>query len=51
VTARSTKGLQHIQLTYGGRSITDPQLEAAFQSGLPNKSAACQSLFSQFFTQ
>ena len=37
--------------TYGGGSITEPQLEAAFQRGLPNKSAACRSQLGQFFTE
>jgi hypothetical protein len=50
-TDKFTKVLQRIQRTYGGGSITEPQLEAAFQSGLPNKSAACRSLLSQFFTE
>src|SRR5690349_15051204 len=50
-TDNFTKVLQTIQQTYGGGSITEPQLEAAYLSGLPNKSAACQSLLSQFFTE
>ena len=50
-TDRFTKVLQTIQQTYGGGSITEPQLEAAYLGGLPNKSAACQSLLSQFFTE
>jgi len=50
-TDRFTKVLQTIQRTFGGGSITEPQLEDAFQSGLPNKSAACKSLLSQFFTE
>jgi hypothetical protein len=50
-TDRFTKVLQTIQRTFGGGSITEPQLEAAFQSGLPNKSAACKSLLSQFFIE
>jgi aminopeptidase N len=50
-TDRFTKVLQTIQQTYGGGSITERQLEAAFQGGLPNKSDGCQSLLSQFFTQ
>jgi Peptidase family M1 domain len=36
--------LQQIQRSYGGRSITEAQLEAAFESGLPNKSAACKAI-------
>jgi len=50
-TADFTKVLQQIQQSYGGGSITESQLEAAFQNGLPNKSAACQSRLSQFFTE
>ena len=50
-TDRFTKVLQTIQQTYGGGSITEPQLEAGFRRGLPNKSAACRSLLSQFFTE
>jgi Peptidase family M1 domain len=50
-TARFTKVLQAIQQAYGGGSITEPQLEAAFQHGLPNKSKACKSRLSQFFTE
>src|SRR5215472_6706088 len=46
-----TKVLQQVQQIYGGGSITESQLEAAFQSGLPNKSAACQSRLTQFFTE
>ena len=29
----------------------EPQLEAVYLGGLPNKSAACQNLLSQFFTE
>jgi hypothetical protein len=50
-TDRFTKVLQEIQQTYGGGSITERQLEAAFQGGLPNKSAACKSQLSQLFTE
>ncbi len=50
-TDRFTKVLQTVQQTYGGGSVTEPQLEAAFRSGLPNKSAACRSMLSQFFTE
>ena len=46
-----TKVLQKIQQTYGGGSITEAELEAAFENGLPNKSAACKSHLGQFFTQ
>ena len=50
-TAAFTRVLQQVQQTYGGRSITEAQWEAAFESGLPNQSAACQSLLSRFFTE
>jgi hypothetical protein len=50
-TDRFTRVLQGIQQNYGGGSITEPQLEAAFQGGLANKSEGCKSLLSQFFTE
>jgi Peptidase family M1 domain len=50
-TDRFTKVLRSVQRAYGGGSITEAELEAAFQSGLPNKSAACRSELSQFFTE
>jgi Peptidase family M1 domain len=50
-TASFTKVLQQVQRSYGGGSIAEAQWEAAFQSGLPNQSAACHSLLSQFFTE
>ncbi|MBO0814092.1 MAG: hypothetical protein J2P30_02915, partial [Actinobacteria bacterium] len=50
-TARFTRVLQHVQQAYGGGSITEPQLEAAFQQELPNQSQACRAELSQFFTQ
>jgi hypothetical protein len=50
-TDRFTTVLRTIQRTYGGGSIREPQLEAAFLGGLPNQSAACRSLLSQFFTE
>ncbi len=50
-TARFTKALHQIQRHYGGRHITEPQLEAGFRHWLPNKSAACENRLSQFFTQ
>ncbi len=43
--------LQTIQREYGGGSITEPELEAAFQRGLPVQSHACHAELSQFFTQ
>ena len=43
--------LVQIQRQYGGGSITEPQLEAAFARWLPNRSAACTSRLGQFFRQ
>jgi hypothetical protein len=45
------KALEEIQRTYGGSSISEPQLEAVFQQWLPVQSGACQSRLSRFFTQ
>ncbi|MBV9794515.1 MAG: hypothetical protein JO016_11310 [Actinobacteria bacterium] len=50
-TARFTQVLQVIQREYGGRAITEPELEAAFQRGLPSQSGTCHAELSQFFTQ
>jgi hypothetical protein len=50
-TARFTKVLQQIQRRYGGGSITEPQLEAAFQRALPSRSPACHAELGEFFTQ
>lgn len=50
-TAAFTRVLHSVQRAYGGRSITEAQWEAAFQRGLPNKSAACRSRLREFFTQ
>ncbi len=44
------KALQQIQRRYGGATITEPELEAAFQQWLPNRSAACSARLGQFFT-
>ena len=46
-----TRALEQIQRQYGGGSIAEPQLEAAFARWLPNRSAACTSRLSQFFRQ
>jgi hypothetical protein len=46
-----TRALQQLQRTYGGASITEAQLEAAFHRWLPVRSHACQQRLSQFFTQ
>jgi hypothetical protein len=45
------KAMHDIQRTYGGRSITEAQLEAAFHHRLPNQSAGCQAKLTRFFHQ
>jgi hypothetical protein len=50
-TARFTQVLRGIQREYGSRSITEPELEAAFQQGLPGRSRACRTELTEFFTQ
>jgi hypothetical protein len=50
-TSRFTQVLQAIQRQYGGGAITEPQLEAAFQRGLPSASHACHAELNSFFTQ
>ncbi len=49
--ARFDAALRQLQRTYGGGSVTEPQLEAAFHRWLPVRSSACQARLSQFFTQ
>ena len=49
--ANFSRALRQIQRQYGGGSITEPQLEAAFARWLPNHSAACTSRLGQFFRQ
>jgi hypothetical protein len=49
--ARFDAALQQLQRTYGGFSISEPELEAAFRQWLPVHSNACQQRLSQFFTQ
>ena len=46
-----TRALEQIQGQYGGASITEPQLEAAFGRWLPTRSAACRQQLGQFFTE
>jgi len=46
-----TQALQQLQRTYGGASISEAQLEAAFHQWLPVQSDSCQARLSQFFTQ
>jgi hypothetical protein len=50
-TERFTQVLRHVQRAYGGGSITESQLEAAFAAGLPNQSQACRSELGHFFTE
>jgi hypothetical protein len=45
------KALQQIQRDYGGRSITEAQLEAGFHQWMPNQSAACNARLDEFFRQ
>jgi hypothetical protein len=46
-----TQALRQLQRVYGGASITEPELEAAFGDWLPNQSAACKAQLGRFFTQ
>jgi hypothetical protein len=48
--ANFTRALEQIQRQYGGASISEPQLEAAFGRWLPSRSAACRQRLGQFFT-
>jgi hypothetical protein len=47
--ANFAAALQQIQSTYRQGSITEPQLESAFASFLPTKTAACTAQLTQFF--
>jgi hypothetical protein len=49
--ASFTRALGQIQRQYGGASISEPQLEAAFGRWLPGRSAACRQRLGQFFTE
>jgi Peptidase family M1 domain len=48
---RFDRALAAIQRRYGGRSITEPELTAAFARWLPNRSPACGARLRAFFTQ
>jgi hypothetical protein len=50
-TARFTQVLRSVQHEYGGGSITEPQLEAAFQHALPDQGSACHAELSKFFSE
>ncbi|HST46548.1 M1 family aminopeptidase [Jatrophihabitans sp.] len=49
--ARFNLALQQIQRRYGGGTIDERQLEAAFARQLPNHSKACREKLGQFFRQ
>jgi hypothetical protein len=49
--ANFTRALEQIQRQYGGASIAEPQLEAAFGRWLPDRSSACQQRLGRFFTE
>ena len=49
--ANFTRALEQIQQTYGGGSISEPQLEAGFARWLPVKSTACRATLGRFFHQ
>jgi hypothetical protein len=49
--ARFTAALIRLQREYGGRSITEPQLEAVFIRYLPGSRPACQARLTAFFRQ
>jgi hypothetical protein len=46
-----TNALHQIQLTYGGGSVTEAQLEAIFRQWLPVQTTACQARLGNFFKQ
>jgi hypothetical protein len=46
-----TRALQQIQRTYGGRSVTEAQLEAGFRQWLPVQTSACRARLGEFFKQ
>ena len=48
---RFVRALRAVQASYGGSSITEPQLERAFQHRLPNRSQACRTRLASFFRQ
>jgi len=46
-----TLALRQMQLDYGGGSITESQLEAAFQKWMPEKTPQCSARLARFFTE
>jgi hypothetical protein len=49
--ANFTRALRQVQRTYGGASISERQLEAAFRRRLPEQTAAARARLRRFFTQ
>ena len=43
--------LQHMQSTYRQGSVTESQLESAFESFLPSPTASCRAALTEFFTE
>ncbi len=48
---RMIDSMKDIQSTYGGKNITEPQLENVFRRHLAVNSASCNARLTQFFTQ
>jgi hypothetical protein len=48
---RFDAALRQLQRSYGGSSVTEPELEAVFRHWLPVHSAACSQRLGQFFSQ
>jgi Peptidase family M1 domain/Chitobiase/beta-hexosaminidase C-terminal domain len=48
---RMISAMKDIQSTYGGGTITQPQLEAVFRKWLPTPSASCNARLTQFYAQ
>jgi hypothetical protein len=46
-----TTAMKQIQRDFGGASITEAQLEAAFHAWMPDQSAACSARLDAFFAQ
>ena len=49
--SRFDAALRQLQRTYGGSSVSEPELEAVFHRWLPTRGGACQQRLSQFFSQ
>jgi hypothetical protein len=49
--ARFVEAMRAIQTSYGGSSITEPQLKTAFRRWLPQSSAGCQRRLTRFYRQ